>query len=234
MRCDNWSLMYSGSLSHDTIAAALFRDENTFRQNSPEAFLMHHHFEVTEMTLQEALWSKVKLSLISAPTNDLLTCKGEKGGGWGGGQGKAKGRRRIEQDERIPSTYSLHYQLGGGSQSFNYWLPSQANIPACQGPFGLSFGQSPSDGPHFPLNRTRRCCENGDTWSCVQEWEMIQKCLEPAKTPSTPTPSWILRGLNASKFVGHWLNHDRWGSTLMCMLCSRQSFSWGVQCDINV
>lgn len=47
--------MYSGSLSHDTIAAALFRDENTFRQNSPEAALMHHHFEVTEMTLQEAL-----------------------------------------------------------------------------------------------------------------------------------------------------------------------------------
>lgn len=90
--------------SHDTIAAALFRDENTFRQNSPEAFLMHHHFEVTEMTLQEALWSKVKLSLISAPTNDLLTCKGEKGGGWGGGTREGKGQTK----DRAGRTHSQH------------------------------------------------------------------------------------------------------------------------------
>lgn len=48
---------------------------------------------------------------------------------------------------------------GGGRgqlRSFNYCLPSQANIPACQGPFWLRFGQGSSDGPHFLLNRTRR------------------------------------------------------------------------------
>lgn len=109
MRCDNWSLMYFSSRSHDTISSAWFKGENTLRQSSPEAFLMHHHFEVTEMTPWEALWSEVKLSLISAPTNDLL--RGKKRGE----RGEEKGRRRIEKDKHIPSTYSLHYEWEGGA-----------------------------------------------------------------------------------------------------------------------
>lgn len=158
-------LSCTSAQSLTTLSAQLrLKAENTLRQSSPQAFLMHHHFEVTEMTPREALWSEVKLSLISTPANDLLRGKNR------GKREKEKGRWRIEKDKHIPRTYSLHYERGGGgSRSFNYWLPSQANIPACQGPFWLSFGQSSSDGPHFLLNRTRRCCENGDTWSCVQE-----------------------------------------------------------------
>lgn len=87
--------------------------------------------------------------------------KGERGGG----KGQTKDREGQTHSQHIFSSLRRR----GVSRSFNYWLPSQANIPACQGPFWLSFGQSPSDGPHFLLNRTRRCCENGDTWSCVQE-----------------------------------------------------------------
>lgn len=69
-----------GSLSHDTISADSFQGENTLTQRSLKPFLMHHHFEVTEMTPGEALWSEVKLSLISAPTNDLLRGKKGRGG----------------------------------------------------------------------------------------------------------------------------------------------------------
>lgn len=50
---------------------------------------------------------------------------------------------------------------GGGVADHS--LLSEANILACQGSFWLSLAQNPSDGPHFLLNRTRRCCENGDT-----------------------------------------------------------------------
>lgn len=53
----------------------------------------------------------MKLSLISAPTNDLLRAKkrvGER-------RGEEKGRQRIEKDKNIPSTYSLHYgRVRGG------------------------------------------------------------------------------------------------------------------------
>lgn len=124
--------------------------------------------------------------------------KGEKSGG--GGVGQDKGRRRIEKDKHIPSTYSLHYQWerGGGSRSFNYRLPSQANIPACQGPFWLSFGQSSSDGPHFLLNRTRRCYENGETWSCVQEMGNAsarpRACQDNLHTYPSRNPMWVESG----------------------------------------
>lgn len=219
MRCDNWSLMYPSSLSHDTISAALFQGENTLRQSSPEAFLMHHHFEVTEMTLWEALWSEVKLSLISDPANDLLRGKKKKKEGGGG----AKGRRRIEKDKHIPCTYSLHYEWGGGGRSFNYWLPSQANIPACQGPFWLSFGQSSSDGPHFLLNRTRRRCENGDTWSCVRDiGNALARPRACQQTPSTPSSAWTPCGWEANKVdsTGRRLNQHGSAAALMCIMCS--------------
>lgn len=165
MRCDNWSLMYFSSLSHDTISTDSFQGENTLMQSSLKPFLMHHHFEVTEMTPGEALWSEVKLSLISAPTNDLL--RGKKVCVGVGEGGQMRNRKGQTHSQHIFS--SLWLGGGGECRSFNYWLPSQANIPACQGPFWLSFGQSSSDEPHFLLNRTRRCWENGDTWSCVQE-----------------------------------------------------------------
>lgn len=55
----------------------------------------------------------MKLSLISAPTNDLLRAK-KKGGGEER-RGEEKGRQRIEKDKNIPSTYSLHYgRVRGG------------------------------------------------------------------------------------------------------------------------
>lgn len=38
MRCDNWSLMYFSSRSHDTISTASFKGKNTLRQSSSKAF----------------------------------------------------------------------------------------------------------------------------------------------------------------------------------------------------
>ena len=87
------------------------------------------------------------------PANDLL-------------RGKKKRRRETkwaDKGERRTNTFPAHILFimserrgEGMARSFNYCPPSQANIPACQGPFWLSFGQSSSDGPHFLLNRTRR------------------------------------------------------------------------------
>lgn len=157
MRCDNWSLMYFNSLSHDTISPA-------------EAELTRSLFNASSLwgyrndTMHPALWSGVELSLISAP--QMIYKRGKKGERKKD-RGQTKDREGQTHSQHIFS--SLWVRGGGGGRSFNYWLPSQANIPACQGPFWLSFGQSSSDGPHFLLNRTRRCCENGDTWSGVQE-----------------------------------------------------------------
>lgn len=85
--------------------------KNTLRQSSPEAFLMHHHFEVTEMTPWEALWSEVKLSLISAPTNDLLRGKKKSGGG---GKGQTKDREGQTHSQHIFSSLQVR---GGGDHS---------------------------------------------------------------------------------------------------------------------
>lgn len=163
MRCDNWSLMYFSSRSHDTISTAWFKGwKHSQAELTRSLFNASSLWGYRNDTMRSTLkWSKI----IPYFYPHKWFIKGEK---WGK-RGEEKGRRRIEKDKHIPSTYSLHYEWRGGSRSFNYWLPSQANIPACQGLFWLSFGQSSSDGPHFLLNRTRRCCENGDTWSCVQE-----------------------------------------------------------------
>lgn len=187
MRCDNWSLMYFSSLSHDTISTASFKGEkHSQAEHTRSLFNASSLWGYRNDTMRSTLkWSKIIPYF--CPHKWFIKGKNR------GKREKEKGRRRIEKDKHIPSTYSLHY--GGGGRSFNYWLPSQANIPACQGPFWLSFGQSPSDGPHFLLNRTRRCCENGDTWSCVQETGNAsarpKACQDTLHTFSSMNPTWV-------------------------------------------
>lgn len=87
-----------------------------------------------------------------------------------GGAERGKERAKRERERQPHSQHIFNSLWGrGGSRSLNYWLPSQANIPACQAWFLLRFARTPCDGPHFLLTRTRRCCENCDTWSGVQE-----------------------------------------------------------------
>lgn len=138
--------------------------------------------------------------------------KGEKKGGKRRGKGQTKDRKGQTHSQHIFSSLRVR----GGSRSFNYWLPSQANIPACQGPFWLSFGQSPSDGPHFLLNRTRRCRENGDTWSCAQETGNAlprpEACQDTLHTFSSMNPMGV-----GSQRGGVWAEGfsrpHRWSST---------------------
>lgn len=124
MRCDNWSLMYFSSRSHDTISTASFKGENTHRQSSPEAFLMHLHFEVKEMTPRDALWSEVKSSLISAPTNDLL--RGKNGGGGRKGKGQTKDREGQTHSQHIFSSLQVR---GGADHSITDCLHRLIFLP---------------------------------------------------------------------------------------------------------
>lgn len=121
----------------------------------------------------------------------------KKRGGWRSegrrGQPRRKSKGKWERGRgRKVQPHSLHIFSSlpeRGSRSLNYWLPSQANIPACQPWLLLSFAQTPSDGAHFVLTRNRRCCENCDTWSCVQETGSAPRGLVPAIAPSPQTPS---------------------------------------------
>lgn len=116
------------------------------------------------MTPGAKLWSEVKLSL-SFCWNDISGIEEKR-------RLVRRGRARERETEKSTTTFPAHILFitrERGSRSLNYWLPSQANIPACQAWFLLSFVPTPSDGACFVLTRTRRCCENCDTWSCVQE-----------------------------------------------------------------
>lgn len=59
MRCDNWSLVYFSSHFVTLSAQLRLKAETLSGRDHPKPFLMHHHFKVTEMTVQEALWSKI-------------------------------------------------------------------------------------------------------------------------------------------------------------------------------
>lgn len=77
-----------------------------------------------------------------------------------------KGNSIKKKDGKRTTTFPTHILFimqGRENRSLNYWLPSAVKIPACQARFLLGFGQSPFDGLHFRLTRTRRCWEYSDT-----------------------------------------------------------------------
>lgn len=141
------------------------------------------------MTPGAQLWSEVRLSLRFC-WNDISGIEEKRRLEQ---RGKERANKKEERErERKVQPHSLHIFSSlpeRGSRSLNYWLPSQANIPACQPWFLLSFAQTPSDGAHFTLTRNRRRCENCDTLSCVQETGSVPPGLVPANTPSPQTHS---------------------------------------------
>lgn len=61
MRCDNSSLMYFSSHSPMLSAQRCLKAKTLSGRARPKPFFppMHHRFKVTEMTVREALWSKI-------------------------------------------------------------------------------------------------------------------------------------------------------------------------------
>lgn len=115
------------------------------------------------------------------------------------GEGRQEGRERERGRKAQAHSQHIFSSLPErGSRSLNYWLPSQANIPACQPWFLLSFAPTPSDGAHFVLTRNRRRCENCDTWSCVRETgSALEACERLQMLPLLSAgrhPSWVSVG----------------------------------------